>query len=108
PVTGTLKVIRKAGDREEVVAEEEVTLPPGKDVLAIPQTIDQADFYTFEAVFIPKDAAADGLTQNNAAQAFTHIRGKGNVLLIENFETQGQFDELVEALRCEDIEVTVT
>lgn len=108
PVGGTLKLVRKAGDREEVVVEEAIEIPAGKHVLTFPENIEQADFYTYEAIFVPDDPAADGVTQNNAAQAFTHIRGKGNVLLIENYESRGQFDELVERLREEEIEVTVT
>ena len=108
PIAGKLRLVRKAGPREDTVAEESVTIAPGKQTLTIRQTIDQADFYTYEAIFVPDDPEADGLAQNNSAQAFTHIRGKGAALLIENFETRGQFDELVERLRAEDIEVTVT
>jgi Mg-chelatase subunit ChlD len=108
PVPGTLKLILKAGERETTVVEQEVALEPGKQVLTIPQKIEDSDFYTYEAVFVPTDAAADGLTQNNEASAFTHIRGKGNVLFIENFDGQGQFDDLVQRLRREDIEVTLT
>ncbi|HYO26563.1 MAG TPA: VWA domain-containing protein [Lacipirellulaceae bacterium] len=108
PAPGRLRLIMKAGEREQTVADQAVSIAPGKQVLTIPQNIDQADFYTYEAVFIPDDAAADGLTQNNEASAFTHVRGKGNVLLIENFDGQGEVDELVERLRSEDIEVTVT
>jgi Mg-chelatase subunit ChlD len=107
PIPGTLQVIRKAGDREETVAEEAVTIRPGKEVLTIPETIDRADFYTYEVRFVPDDPAADGASQNNTASAFTHIRGKGNVLLIENFDSRGEFDPLVDRLRAQDMEVTV-
>jgi Mg-chelatase subunit ChlD len=108
PVAGTLRIVRKAGRREETVAEDAVKLPPGKQVITLREEIDRTDFYVYEARFVPEDPAADGLTQNNAATAFTHIRGKGNVLLIENFDQRGQFDYLVERLRAQDIEVTVT
>lgn len=107
-IAGRLVVIRKAGQREEVVAEEEVTIPPGKQVFTIQQEIDQSDFYTYEARFVPADPAADGMAQNNVASAFTHIRGKGNVLLIENADAKGQFDFLVDRLRTQDLEVEVT
>ena len=107
-IAGKLVVIRKSGQREETVAEEEVTIPPGKQVLTIQQEIDQSDFYTYEARFVPTDPAADGMAQNNIASAFTHIRGKGNVLLIENADAKGQFDFLVERLRSQDLEVEVT
>ena len=56
-------------------------------MFTIQQEIDQPDFYTYEARFVADDAAADGMAQNNVASAFTHVRGKGQVLLIENIET---------------------
>jgi uncharacterized membrane protein len=107
-VSGKLLIIRKAGEREETIAEEAITVAPGRQVFTISQQIDQPDFYTYEARFVPDDPAADAMTQNNAASAFTHIRGKGQVLVIENSERRGQFDFLVEHLRSQDIEVTVT
>ncbi len=106
-VSGKLRLVRKAGDREEILTEQEVRIPPGKRVFTIREEIDQPDFYTYEARFIPDDPDADGMTQNNLATAFTHVRGKGSVLLIENWDKQGEFDYLIERLRSEDIEVTV-
>jgi uncharacterized membrane protein len=106
-VAGKLVVIRKSGPREDTVAEEEVTIPPGKQVLTIQQEIDQSDFYTYEARFVPADPAADGMAQNNVASAFTHIRGKGNVLLIESADEKGQFDFLADRLRSQEIEVEI-
>ena len=48
------------------------------------------------------------MTQNNEASAFTHVRGKGQrVLLIENWDKQGEFDFMVDRLRDEEIAVTV-
>ena len=37
------------------------------------------------------------MPQNNQATAFTHVRGKGRVLLIEDAEHKGEFDYLVAA-----------
>ncbi|NOY40272.1 MAG: VWA domain-containing protein [Planctomycetes bacterium] len=107
-VSGKLRIIRKAGDREEILTEQEVEVPPGKRVYTIPEEIDQPDFYTYEARFSPNDPAADGMVQNNIASAFTQVRGKGHVLLIENWDKKGEADYLVERLRSEDIAVTVT
>ena len=39
------------------------------------------------------------LPQNNRATAFTHVRGRGQVLLIEDEEHRGEHDLLVEDLR---------
>ena len=106
--SGKLRIVRKSGDREVDIVTQQVDIPPGKRVFAIAEEIDQADFYTYEAHFTPDDGAADGMAQNNKASAFTHVRGKGHVLLIENWDKQGQFDYLVDRLREEDIAVTVT
>ncbi len=108
PVKGKLRVIRKTGDREDPIVEQDVEIPPGKRVFTVPEKIDLPDFYTYEARFSPDDPGADGMAQNNSASAFTHVRGKGHVLLIENWEKQGEFDFLVDRLRSEDITVTVT
>jgi len=107
-VAGQLRIVRKTGQREETIVTQEVVVPPGKRVFTISEEIDQPDFYTYEAHFSPADPAADGMTQNNQASAFSHIRGKGHVLLIENWDQQGQHDHLVERLRSEDIAVTIT
>jgi uncharacterized membrane protein/Mg-chelatase subunit ChlD len=106
--TGTLRIVRKAGNQEDLVTEQQVELPPGKRVFSIPVTIDQADFYTYEARFSALDPQSDSMPQNNLASAFTHVRGKGQVLLIENYDRPGEFDFLVDRLRREEIEVVVT
>ena len=70
------------------------------------QEIDQPDFYTYEAQFVPENPADDAMSQNNRATTFTHVRGSGQVLLIESLEnaastTSGQ------PLRKNNLEVTV-
>jgi uncharacterized membrane protein len=106
-VKGHIRIIRKAGEREETLVDEPHEIKPGKTVFPFRQEIDQPDFYTYEAHFVPDSPAADALTQNNTATAFTHVQGKGLVLLIENAETPGEFDYLVERLRNEGLEVVV-
>ncbi len=106
-VRGRLRIVRRTGERETTMAEQEVELPPGKRVFSIRQQIDQPDFYTYEARFVPDNPADDAMPQNNAASTFTHVRGRGHVLLIEDWEHRGQFDLLVDRLRGENLEVTV-
>lgn len=106
-VKGKLRIVRRAGDREEPLSEQTVELPPGKRVFSISEKIDQPDFYTYIARFSPEDTNDDGMAQNNRATAFTHVRGKGHVLLIENWETPGKFDTMAQRLREKEIEVTV-
>lgn len=105
--SGRLVIVRKTGDREETISEQPVELAPGKTVLTVQEEIDQADFYTYEARFEPDAQAADASSQNNSATAFTHIRGRGHVLLIEDWEHPGEFAFLVERLRGEGLEVSV-
>ncbi|QDS98372.1 VWA domain-containing protein [Adhaeretor mobilis] len=107
PVRGKLIITRSAGDRTEIVTEDTVEIPPGKRVFSISEKIDQPDFYTYTARFSPENTADDGMTQNNRATAFSHVRGKGHVLLIENWETPGGFDTMANRLREKDIEVTL-
>ncbi len=49
----------------------------------------------------------DALQQNNRADAFTFVRGKGRVLLIEDWNAPGEYSLLIEALRRGEIEVEV-
>lgn len=104
---GKLQIIRRAGDRETMLTEETVALPPGKRVFTIRENIEQPEFYTYEARFVPEDPASDTLPQNNQASTFTHVRGSGQVLLIEDYENKGEYDYLVERLRAMNLEVTV-
>ena len=104
---GKLQIIRRAGDRESMLAEEDVTLPPGKRVFTIRENIELPEFYTYEARFVPAKVGEDTLPQNNLATTFTHVRGSGQVLLIEDFESKGEYDYLVERLRAMNLEVTV-
>ncbi|MFO0820408.1 MAG: VWA domain-containing protein [Pirellulales bacterium] len=106
-VAGKLRVLRRSGRVEEAISEEAVRLKPGKNVFSFQQKLDDPAVYTYRAVFVPDDAVDDGLTQNNEATAFTHIRGKGRVLLIEDWEKPGQFDTLVQRLRAMNLEVDI-
>lgn len=107
PVRGKLQVLRRSGRTEEPISEEGVQLKPGKNVFSFQQKLDEPAVYTYRAVFTPADGADDGLTQNNEATAFTHIRGKGRVLLIEDWEKPGQFEVLIRRLRAMNLEVEV-
>ena len=45
------------------------------------------------------------MLQNNTASTFTHVRGKGRVLLIEDWENPTEFDSLIFRLGEKNIEV---
>ena len=101
-----LQLLRKSG-QHVVPYEQAIELPPGKKVFKLPQEIDNPDFYTYEAILVPDRSEDDLLTQNNRAAAFTHIRGHGHVLFIEDWDNRGEFDVLVARLKKMNLEITV-
>lgn len=112
PVRGTLRLSRRMGRREEPLNEQSVELPAGKTVFRFEHEIDQPDFYEYRAQFTPDDATQDRVAQNNRATAYTHVRGSGHVLMIEDWTNRdesglGEFNYLAERLRRENIECTV-
>ncbi len=90
-----------------MLAREPLSLEPGKRVFSLREEIDSPDFYTYQARYIPDDPAQDAVTADNRATAFTHVRGQGQVLLIEDAESRGDFDFLADRLRQENLHVTV-
>ena len=106
-VTGKLRVIRRYSNQDELLGDGDmaVTLTPGKNVFTFTHTIDVPAGYTYRAEFIPDDAKSDVQAQNNSATAFTHVRGKGRVLLIEDWENPREFEFLVNRLGEMNIEV---
>jgi uncharacterized membrane protein/Mg-chelatase subunit ChlD len=105
PVRGTLRVKQKVGGEEMLLLEESITLHPGKNVFPLRHEIDQPAAYIYDAEFVPASDSDDGLRQNNTATAYTYVRGKGRVLLIEDRTRIGDFDLMIEALRDNNIEV---
>ncbi len=107
PVGGTLELLRRRGDRTTLLSRQKVELPAGKRPFAVRQTLEDADFYVYEAVFTPDDPQADTHVLNNKALNFTQLEGSGRILFIENFQRRGRHDRLIEALRREKLEVVV-
>ena len=111
-VSGRLKLERRQGKISQTLSEEQVKLDPGKSVFRFTDDIEDPDFYEYQATFTADDAEDDLLTQNNLATGFTYVRGKGNVLLIEDWENRdpsgnGEFAYLIDRLRANNIEVTL-
>jgi Mg-chelatase subunit ChlD/uncharacterized membrane protein len=104
-VTGRLRLYRRTKDREQMLTDQMVTVEPGKRVFTVRETIEEVDFFTYEARFVPDDPADDTVPQNNVATAFTNVRGQGQALLIEDTEALGQFDAFVELLRRANLNV---
>ena len=115
PVKGTLRLVRKteqggsAGVQSELIAEKkDLTLQPGKNIIAFDSQLDRSGIFATEAVFIPDDRNDDLIEQNNRASAFTRVQGRGKVLLIEDIDGRGEFSHLADRLRANSIEVAVT
>jgi uncharacterized membrane protein len=111
-IAGRVRLVRRHGAREETLDEQPVRLPPGKSVFRFADQIDEPDFYEYQAIFVADDARSDQVVQNNRATSFTHVQGRGHVLVIEDWENrvapgQGECQELVDRLRAMNIEVTV-
>ncbi len=106
-IAGKLSVFRKSSGHTHLVAEEEVKLRRGKQMFQFRQQLTEAAFYTYEAKFLPHDVHADHYSQNNVASSFTHLQGRGRVLLIVNSENPAEFDGLATLLRKNELEVTV-
>ncbi len=107
-VRGKLQVSVTEQGRTRLLSDDLVELPPGKKVFTLrPKPIDAAGFYNYTARFIPLRPEDDAMAQNNRASGFTQVRGKGQVLVIEDGQHRGQFERMVEALRREKLEVTL-
>jgi len=106
-VPGRLIITKIVDDQPIERTENRVTLPPGKKVFNLRQTIDSANFYTYEAIFVPDRPEDDAMPQNNRATAFIHVAGKGQVLLIVSQERPNEYAPLAERLRQHGLEVVV-
>ena len=106
-VGGTLEIVRRRGDDTAIISREHIDLPPGKRPFSVRQTLVDADFYVYEATFLPDDPATDVHVLNNRALNYTQVEGAGRVLVIEDFQNRGRHERLVEALRREKLEVTL-
>ena len=111
-VSGKLRLVRRQGSQETTLDEMEVELPAGKTVYRFSDEIEESDFFEYQARFVADDGDADTVLQNNRATSFTQVRGKGHVLIIEDWENRaaggvGEFDYLAQRLRAAGLEVTV-
>ena len=107
PPSGRLRVMRRAGGETTLLSEEQVTLGDGRQVFTVREQLDQPDFYTYEAQFVPDNPTGDRFAQNNRATTPAHVRGRGRVLLIEDWSAPGEAATLVERLKRENLSVDV-
>ncbi len=106
-VTGKLRLTQYMRGSESLIDESDVTLEPGKNVFGFRHEIDEPAMFTYKAIFTPSDESQDTTQLNNEATAYTHVRGEGHVLFIEDWENRGEFQFLIDSLRSQNLEVTV-
>ncbi len=87
---------------ERAIAEQEVTLEPGKNLLSVPQKLEEPGFYSFD---VSVDTPGDTVPQNNRASGFVQVRGDPRVLVVSSDPEADRF--LVQALRGARLEVRV-
>jgi uncharacterized membrane protein len=64
---------------EQFLGEKEVELAAGKNLFSFPQTLSEANFYSYD---VRVDAPGDPLPQNNRATGFATVRGKPRILIV--------------------------
>ena len=94
----TLRLFRHG----DPIVEQEVELEPGKNAFVIPQSLDQAGFYAYEAVVEPR---FDTRGTNNRGESFVTIAGTGKVLYLEGQPEEGIY--LSAALEAEGMPVEI-
>ena len=107
-VTGTLRLVQRNMQRTLLLDEVPgVVLKPGKNVIPFEHKIDETSVFNIDATFTADDPTQDLITKNNTASAFTHVRGKGRVLLIQDGNGMGESVRLIESLQKGSLEVDV-
>ncbi|HLH52646.1 MAG TPA: VWA domain-containing protein, partial [Verrucomicrobiae bacterium] len=79
---------------EQYLGEQKVELAAGKNLFTFPQTLQDANFYSYD---VRVDAPGDPLPQNNRATGFTTVRGEPRILVVSAAPAQDQ--ELASALQ---------
>lgn len=105
---GRITLERRSTDASQTVSDDSVLLGPGKRVLAVRQQLDAPDFYMYEARFVPDDARQDARAENNLASTFVYVRGQAHVLVVADPARPAEIAHLVEQLRADGLQVTVT
>lgn len=78
--TATLRLFQRAGGAKRLLQPVEVTLQKGDNTFTLPQEIQGAGFFEYEATV---ESDADTVLANNESQAYTIIHGEPRVLYAE-------------------------
>jgi uncharacterized membrane protein len=86
----------------QYLGEQKVDLSAGKNLYSFPQTLSEANFYSYD---VRLDAPGDPLPQNNRATGFTTVQGDPRILIVSADPDQDR--QLADALRSSHIEVSL-
>ncbi|MBN2312026.1 MAG: VWA domain-containing protein, partial [Candidatus Hydrogenedentes bacterium] len=76
-----LRVYQRLASGKRLLQSAKVTLQPGDNAFLLPQELNQAGFYEYEAQI---EAGSDTVMANNEGRAFTFIHGEPAVLYVES------------------------
>lgn len=101
PASGTLRVLQTANEQSKTIVEQQVALRQGLNVFSRSITIEEPNFYAYEAQFEPNAAAGDVLARNNTASSFSLVRGEGRILFIR--QPNDNWSALLQILRRDNL-----
>ena len=96
-----VRLFQRTEKGKRLLCEQDVALQEGDNSFLLPQELDAAGFYEYEATV---ESPADAVLQNNEGQAYTIIQGEPRVLYIESDPEHGTY--LAPAFRAEGLDVT--
>ena len=85
---------------DRLLGEEQTVLEAGKNLIALPQTLDEPGFYGYQ---VQIEVEGDTIAQNNKASSFVNVRGDPRVLIVSSNPEQDR--ALAAALRESKLEV---
>ncbi len=103
--TGTLELYHNDAPVPLPPESSRVELAPGNNSFVFKLPVKGSGQHRFSAVFRPDDPSADTIIDNNRAETFSVISGKGRALLLSS--DLAMDNALIEALREEKIDIDV-
>lgn len=101
--SGTIDLYHNGVKVELPPGMNRVELQPGPNPFVFKQIVDSSGTHRFDARFTPDSPEQDAIVENNRANTFSYVSGRGKVLLVTANE---QHDiRLAEALAAENIDV---
>jgi len=84
---GPREAVLRLTENGGLIGSERVELKEGRNVFVIQRVLDEPGYYNYEATV---ESVEDTLYANNKGSAFTMVRGRGRVLLVESDPERGE------------------